>query len=266
MTLRLLTYNIHHAEGNDNLLNARRIAEVIRESGADLVGLNEVYHPYPAAPGQPPMLASPMLDEIADALGMGYVFGSAIPTIPGSTLQAPYGNALLSRYPWRKASTYRLPAPETRESRGVIWAEVEVNGTPLTFGIVHLENRTEQVRLEQIEHLLPVLAQLRQPRILVGDFNAVAPGEYLDSVRKQIAPPAMTQVIARMLAAEYVDAQSVVGRGPRESWSSTHPIMRIDYVWLSPELQPKLVSCERWDTPLSRMASDHFPVLCELDI
>ena len=130
MTLRLLTYNIHHAEGNDNVLDALRIAAVIRESGADLVGLNEVYHPHPAAPGCPPML-----DEIADAMGMGYVFGSAIPTIPGSSLHAPYGNALLSRRPWRKASTYRLPAPETRESRGVVWAEVEVNGAPLTFGV-----------------------------------------------------------------------------------------------------------------------------------
>ena len=110
------------------------------------------------------------------------------------------------------------------------------------------------------------MAQLRRPQILVGDFNAVAPGEFVDSARAQLAPPAMTQVIARMLAAGYVDAQAIGGRSARESWSSNHPIMRIDYVWLSPELQPKLVSCERWDTPLSRVASDHFPVLCELSI
>lgn len=261
MTLRLLTYNIHHAAGNDGVLNPQRIAAVIAESGADLVGLNEVYHPYPVASGR-----RPMLDEIADALGMRYLFGSTLATIPGSPQLTAYGNALLSRAPWHNASTFRLPTPETCESRGAIWAEVEVNDVCLTIGTVHLENTAEEARIAQVEHLLSLAARLHCPQVLLGDFNALAPGEFQDSITGQLAPPAATQVIARMLRAGYVDAQATVGRGPRESWSTTRPIIRIDYIWLSPQLQGRLVACERLDTPLARVASDHFPVWCELAI
>ena len=115
--LRILTYNIHHAEGTDGLLDPARIAAVLRESEADVVGLNEVYHPWSAG-GE-----VPLLNEIAEALGMHAVFGAALPNPPGSPFQAPYGNALLSRFPLRQVSTYRLPAPEGRESRGVVAAE-----------------------------------------------------------------------------------------------------------------------------------------------
>ncbi len=261
MTLRLLTYNIHHAAGNDRVLDPQRIAAVIAESGADLVGLNEVYHPYPVAPGR-----QPMLDEIADALGMRYLFGSTLATIPGAPQLAAYGNALLSRYPWRNAGTFRLPTPETCESRGAIWADVEVNGFRLSVGVVHLENTAEEARLTQVEHLLALAAQFSRPQVLLGDFNALAPGELCDSASGQRAPATATRVIARMLRAGYVDAQATVSRGPRESWSTARPIIRIDYVWLSPELRDRLIACERLDTPLARVASDHFPVLCELAI
>ncbi len=261
MTLRLLTYNIHHTAGNDRVLDPRRIAAVIAESGGDLVGLNEVYHPYPVAPGR-----QPMLDEIADALGMRYLFGSTLATIPGAPQLAAYGNAMLSRYPWRNAGTFRLPTPETCETRGAIWAEVEVNGIRLMVGTVHLENTAEEARIAQVEHLLSLAAQFSHPQVLLGDFNALAPGEFQDSTRGQIAPASATQVITRMLRAGYVDAQAAVGRGPRESWSTVRPAIRIDYIWLSPELRDRLIACERWDTPLARVASDHFPVWCELAI
>lgn len=40
--LRLLTYNIHHAEGLDGKVDYDRIARVIRDTKADLVALQEV--------------------------------------------------------------------------------------------------------------------------------------------------------------------------------------------------------------------------------
>ncbi len=130
-----------------------------------------------------------MLDEIADALGMRYLFGSTLATIPGSPQLAAYGNAMLSRYLWRNASTFRLPTPETCESRGAIWADVEVNGFRLSVGTVHLENRAEETRIAQVEHLLSLAAHFNRPQVLLGDFNALAPGEFQDSSQRQIAPP-----------------------------------------------------------------------------
>ena len=41
-TLRVMTWNIRHGEGLDGRVDLERIAAVIRASGADLVGLQEV--------------------------------------------------------------------------------------------------------------------------------------------------------------------------------------------------------------------------------
>src|SRR5688500_2206377 len=41
-TLRVLSYNIHHAEGTDGKLDVARIAGVIKAAGPDLVAVQEV--------------------------------------------------------------------------------------------------------------------------------------------------------------------------------------------------------------------------------
>ena len=40
--LRIITYNIHHGEGIDDVYDLDRIAAVIRDSGADIATLQEV--------------------------------------------------------------------------------------------------------------------------------------------------------------------------------------------------------------------------------
>ena len=42
VVLRVMTYNIHHAEGLDGKVDLERIANVIRQSNADIVALQEV--------------------------------------------------------------------------------------------------------------------------------------------------------------------------------------------------------------------------------
>ena len=42
LSLRVVTYNIHHGVGVDGKLDLNRIAEVIRAAKADLVALQEV--------------------------------------------------------------------------------------------------------------------------------------------------------------------------------------------------------------------------------
>ena len=41
-TLTVLTFNIHHAEGTDGKVDVARIAKLIEDSDADVVGLQEV--------------------------------------------------------------------------------------------------------------------------------------------------------------------------------------------------------------------------------
>jgi endonuclease/exonuclease/phosphatase family metal-dependent hydrolase len=41
-TVTVMSFNIHHGQGTDGVLDLERIARVIRASGADIVGLQEV--------------------------------------------------------------------------------------------------------------------------------------------------------------------------------------------------------------------------------
>ena len=249
--IRLLTYNIHHAEGNDGRIDPLRIAAVIRESNADVVGLNEVHHPA-VLQGS----AAPYLDQIARAADMAYVFGAALAHEAGWVFPAPYGNALLSRFPLGNAATGLLPGAPGREVRGVVSAQVSAPLNAVCY-VTHLENRSEELRLRQLERLLGILAAETRPHILIGDLNAVSAGE------ESHEHPA-SGVPARLRAAGYVDAQAGVG-ALAPTCPATSPVVRIDYVWLSPEVAPALRRCEPWDTPLARLASDHLPVLAVLE-
>ena len=40
--VKVMSYNIHHAVGQDGVLDLERIAKVIEDSGAEIIGLQEV--------------------------------------------------------------------------------------------------------------------------------------------------------------------------------------------------------------------------------
>ena len=40
--VKVMSYNIHHAVGEDNVLDLERIAKVIEDSDAEIIGLQEV--------------------------------------------------------------------------------------------------------------------------------------------------------------------------------------------------------------------------------
>ena len=42
VVLRVMTYNIHHAEGLDGKVDLERIANVLRQSNADVIALQEL--------------------------------------------------------------------------------------------------------------------------------------------------------------------------------------------------------------------------------
>ncbi|UCC64947.1 MAG: endonuclease, partial [Anaerolineae bacterium] len=90
--MKILTYNIHHWEGTDGRVDVDRVAQVVHESGADVVALNEVFHP---ATTETDIL--PLLETMARHLGMAYVFGETLSYYPEAGFPAPYGNALLTR-------------------------------------------------------------------------------------------------------------------------------------------------------------------------
>lgn len=80
-----------------------------------------------------------------------------------------YGMLILSRLPLEDVVYSRLP---TAAARGLLTAGVEVNGTPLTVGCVHLDSGKASARLRQ-RQLAAIFEATAGERdvVLLGDFN-----------------------------------------------------------------------------------------------
>ena len=96
ITLRVMTYNIHHGEGLDGKVDLLRIAQLIQREGADIVALQEVDK------GVARTARRDLPAELAELTGMACVFSNNFPYQGGE-----YGNAVLTRFPVRRVTNTR---------------------------------------------------------------------------------------------------------------------------------------------------------------
>ena len=166
-TLTVVSYNIHRARGLDQRVDVDRIAEVLSETGADVVGLQEVFASQAAS--------------VARDLGMEVAMG---PTRSWSF--AHYGNAVLSRLAVRDHYRFDLTRPG-REPRGGLRVDLDAGRILLHLFNVHFGLRFRE-RREQVELLLArrmTDRPLEGPRVLMGDFNEWLPGPVVRSLRRE---------------------------------------------------------------------------------
>lgn len=165
-TLKVLTYNVHHANPptKEGFIDLPAIAKVINDSGADLVALQEIdVH----------TLRSGKEVNQAEALGrltgMNHFFVKGIDYEGGE-----YGIAILSRFKILKTDSLRLPMKEGIGGEPRVLALVTVKpakGQKLIFGSTHLDLKPE-TRILQAEAISNYLGKSKLPVILGGDFNA----------------------------------------------------------------------------------------------
>lgn len=163
--LKLLTYNIHHGVGVDGKLDLDRIAKVIKHSGADIIGLNEVDFVMRRTGFKN------QISYLAKKLDMNYAFGASQKRITGS-----YGNAILSKYPINDVENYKLPSLDNinSETRSLLKVEIEISDNKNEKNIyimsTHLSlNKGE--RLKQIRWIDDMVNNISFPYIIMGDFN-----------------------------------------------------------------------------------------------
>ncbi len=279
MQARVLIYNIHHWEGTDGKVDVARVAEVVRATAADIVALNEVYHP-----AQWLERGQPALPAMAEMLGMSWVFGKATESPwPGQARPVGYGNACLSRWPIRAYAVHRLTPIPGREPRSLLEVRVELpDGRPFTVYVTHLDHQSEAARMVQLQAVLQWTSRDRErPHLLLGDLNALSPADFPEPTQRQEAvaravpwPQAVAEgftleeptVVPRLLQTGYLDCFAQAGEGEGTTWPTPAPRVRLDYVLASPPLASRLRRCQRWDSPPAEVASDHFPVLAEFEL
>jgi len=236
--LRVLTYNVHSCIGTDRQLDPHRIAEVIAKSRADIIALQEL------DVGRKRTGGIDQAQMIAALLKMKAHFHPAL-----HVEEERYGDAILTAHPTRLMRAG--PLPSVGETRGAIWLEVAVQGHQLNIINTHLGLRNRD-RVRQVNALLGKdwigSAEFRSnPSIVCGDLNSLR------------STPAY-----RLLERQFRDAQLADGRTPRPTFPSRYPLLRIDHLFVSADFN--VASVEVSADSVARQASDHLPLLVELDL
>lgn len=240
-TLRVMSYNIHSGFGVDGTMDLEAIAQVIEDSQAEVVGLQELSR------GQLISGVADQLSFLQQRLGFDYVefYGTTDPT---------FGNAILSRHPIREVTEAYLPQVGTPLRRGYLGAVIELGADQLLFVSTHLQHINDKdvhdqdpegdlypVHHEQIEGILTEWGGV-EPAILVGDFNA-RPG---------------WRQLEELLAAGWIDSWAEAGSGEGFTSNAANPQHRIDYVFHTPDLVASDAGV------IQSRASDHFPVVVDI--
>jgi endonuclease/exonuclease/phosphatase family metal-dependent hydrolase len=234
-TIRVMTYNIHVGVGMDKKLDLARIADVIKREHADLVGLQEVDRG---------VERTQRIDEIAELARltkMDYAFAFNLRYQGGQ-----YGVAILSRFPILATDHRLYKNLREAERRGFIRAEVNISGRVVNFVTTHLDYQYEDGRVFEAAQLLAGLKEVTGPLIVVGDFNDTpAGGAY------------------RLMADGFADAWlESHASGEGLSYPADKPAKRIDYILTR---RTDRISARRARI-IETLASDHVPVIADLDI
>jgi endonuclease/exonuclease/phosphatase family metal-dependent hydrolase len=232
--VRIATYNIHRCRGMDRRVVPGRIIEVLRDIDADVIALQEVIGSGPVGSGQ--------AEEIGAALGMGWVMNSV-----RTLRQHQFGNVVLSRYPILHHSSYDL-SWRTCESRHCQRADLDINGQTLHVYNVHLgtavlERRYQARRLASFVHD----RRIAGPKIILGDFN-----EWM----KGLATKTLSSLF------ESVDISRHLKR--RRTYPGLFPVVHLDHIYYDGKVE--VVSVEMPRTRKALMASDHLPLVANLEI
>lgn len=227
--LHVTTYNIHHGEGTDGVLDLNRIANIIKAEKADLVALQEVDR------GTERTNKTDVIKELSRLTGLQYwAFGKNIDYQGGE-----YGNGVLSRYPIVSQQNTHLRQITTGEQRGVLQTVVDVQGRKLAFLAVHFDVRNQEERnanTKQVaEEILPLYKEY--PILLAGDFNDQPTGTAYAKIDSVLT-----------------DAWTVVGTDSGFTIPVSNPTRRIDFIFHTDHLKPVVGHVMRSN------ASDHLPV------
>ena len=224
------SYNIHRCIGLDGRNDPERIARVIEELDADVIGLQEVESRFGGS------LDMHQLNYLAEETGFQAVAGTTV-----LRADSHYGNALLTRHRINEVRTHDVSVPR-REPRGILDVDLNVHGERLRVLVTHLGLGSRERRRQTRMLLETVAAHPDEPVIVLSDFNEWLPW------RKPL---------------RWMHAR--LGRSPAlNTFPAGWPIMALDRIWAAPNRS--LVELAPHRSPLARWASDHLPLRAEIEL
>ena len=227
LRVTVASYNIHIGIGRDGQFAPQRTASVLQELHADIIALQEV------------QLGSPgfnMFEYLRTGTGLR---GVARPTLV-HPIHGDYGNALLTRHRVKTVQTVDL-AVAGHEPRSALDVILDCDGAPLRILATHLGLHPGE-RRTQVRRLLDAIdaTAVDAPTVLAGDVNEwFLWGRPLRWLHEHFsATPA-----------------------PR-TFPAGRPMFALDRIWVRPRSYLREVRAHA--SELSRLASDHLPIVAQL--
>ena len=237
--MRVATYNIHGAVGRSGEPDVELVARVLAETGADVIGLQEVDSGRARSGGADQAML------IARALGYSCAFSAA----QSSAEHGAYGNAVLARWPVLSHVTLTLPGVSLwrAEPRCAVEAVIDTPGGKVSVWSVHLGVR-EAERARQTSALIgrmrrAIHEEERMPLVLMGDLNAGRSSRLIQMLGTRLT---------------VADANGSGGK----TWPSSYPLLGLDHILVSAPLRVASAGTHRSDA--ARAASDHLPFLADI--
>jgi len=248
MRFRVLTYNIHRAIGVDRRFRPERIVRIIDHHQADIVLLQEVDE------GAPRSREMDLARSLADDLGFPHrAMGHNVTLRKGR-----YGNATLSKHPilsernidltielWkRRGCQHTAIGLQDGASGGLSQTRLDVFNLHLGLSARHRARQIELLaRSGEMSDLSP-----EAPCLVGGDFNDW----------RSLLMPFLTGGM------NFRSATESTGRGrPLLTYPSFFPRGALDRIYYRGPLA--LLSAYRCRLRLSRVASDHLPIVADFE-
>lgn len=207
---------------------------VIRESEADIAALQEVDHIVEEGSH------ASCVKEYAEACGF-HVYEQTVRVLRRQTGVFGYGNTVLVRQPPVQVNYHDITVPSL-EPRGMIEVELDVKGKPLRIFNAHF-GLQQWERHRQFKRVDAVLSGSSKDAVLAGDFNEWWPGS------------GMLRNMDRLFG----EQQPAI-----RTWPSNRPFFALDRIWVKPAHYLRYLGA--YVTPLTRVASDHLPLMARLEI
>ena len=234
--LKVMTYDINHGVGQDNIYSLSRIAKIIRSESPQLVCLNEV--DYKTKRG----FNDEQVRRIAADLGMEFTFARNY-TIDGGWT----GTAILSKYPIEFAENKVYKQDYGHETKSLLHIiisagknQIHFYGTKLSADSIASSNQTKE--------LLDFIFEWGSdnPVIIAGNFNMTPRAKRIHE-----------------MAYYYYDVGAYI-ESEGFTYPAGEPRKRLDYLFSNKFATPREVFV--LDNEMTRLSSDHLPVVAEFKI
>jgi len=247
MRFRVMTYNIHRAIGVDRRFRPERIIRILESYDPDIALLQEVDE------GVPRSREMDLGRDLAQALGYPHVAVGHNVTLR----KGRYGNTTLSRYPIIRERNIDLTIGRSKR-RGCQHTAVTLgthSGHPRRLEVFNLHLG---LSARQREHQVTLLARSRELSSLPMDVACVVAGDFNDW--RSLLVPRFTEWLKFRNSRE----ASVGGERTIRTYPAFFPRGPLDRIYYRGPL--RLVSARRCRMRISRIASDHLPVIADFEL